>query len=407
MIVMFNPDLTILLLEDDAGHAELIRRAFAERTTAVRLIPVRTLAAAREQLAHSPPDLAILDLRLPDGRGLDLLPEVLLRGVPSLVMTGHGDEAAAVEAMKGGALDYIIKSEETLARMPHLAARALREWHHMTKRRQAEELLRESHQELEAFVRTASHDLRSPLTPILAYAEFLRDNYRPHLDAQALGCINEIESQGLRLLTMLDDLLALARAGHLEPADEPVEVRQLVLEVANQHPLPVPQATVLPPTEPFTVRHLPQTPLLQIFSNLIGNARRYAAGAGSPIEIGAERQGERVRFFVRDHGPGIPENERVRIFETFYRGATTRNIPGSGVGLATVRKIARTYGGGAWMEETEGGGSTFWVEMLDTAQPTADDVDTPLRLMQLVLGDYCEWPLPPVKVKAGTAALSG
>jgi signal transduction histidine kinase len=172
-----------------------------------------------------------------------------------------------------------------------------------------------------------------------------------------------------------------------------VEVRQLLRELAS-HPAPTAQPQLLPPAEPFTVRHIPYTPLLQIFSNLVGNARRYAGTAGAPIEVGAQRHGQRVLFYVRDHGPGIPENERGRIFETFYRGATTRSIPGSGVGLATVRKIARTYGGRAWVEETAGGGSTFWVEMVDEPQQAPDAVDTPLPLLQLVHGDYCQWSGP-------------
>jgi signal transduction histidine kinase len=398
---MFDDVLTILLLEDDSSHAELIQRAFTERTAAVHLLTVHTLRQARSELEKSSPDLAILDLRLPDGRGLDLLPELRARAVPSLLMTGQGDEVAAVAAMKGGALDYIIKSEETLARMPHLAARALREWHHMSKRQQAEERLRESNQELEAFVHTASHDLRSPLTPILAYAEFLRDNYGAQLDDRGRDCLNEIEQQGRRMLTLLDDLLDLARVGYLEPASEPLHVDQLVLDIARQQQLRHQLIQVLAMEEPFTIHHLPHTPLVQIFSNLIGNACRYAGDSGGPIEIGARRQGEVVRFFVRDHGPGIPEAERGRIFETFYRGAATTAIPGTGVGLATVRKIARTYGGGAWVEETPGGGSTFWVEMIDAPPSTQKDESTPLRLMQMVHGDYCQWPLPATADRAG------
>ena len=114
---------------------------------------------------------------------------------------------------------------------------------------------------------------------------------------------------------------------------------------------------------------VPKTLLTQLFDNLIGNAVRYAGSDGGPIEVGCERSEERLRFYVRDHGPGIPEDERSRIFDVFYRSSTGKNIPGTGVGLATVQKIARLYGGKAWMEETPGGGSTFWVEMGEV--PTA------------------------------------
>jgi signal transduction histidine kinase len=110
---------------------------------------------------------------------------------------------------------------------------------------------------------------------------------------------------------------------------------------------------------------IPETLLAQIFTNLIGNAIRYADKEGIPIEVGGERRGTLVRYYVRDRGPGVPEEERERIFDVFFRGAMQREVPGTGVGLATVQKVARLYGGRAWVEETEGGGSTFWVEVED------------------------------------------
>lgn len=76
-----------------------------------------------------------------------------------------------------------------------------------------------------------------------------------------------------------------------------------------------------------------------------------------------------MRLYVRDHGPGIPESERSRIFEVFYRGVTGRKTSGTGVGLATVQKISRLYGGRAWVEETPGGGSSFRVELKDIQNP--------------------------------------
>jgi signal transduction histidine kinase len=107
--------------------------------------------------------------------------------------------------------------------------------------------------------------------------------------------------------------------------------------------------------------------LFQVFHNLIGNAIRYGCKPGDIIEVGGERKAENVRLYVRDHGPGIPEEERDLIFEPFCRGTTGKDEKGTGIGLATVQKIARLYDGRAWVEETSGGGSTFWVEMVDVA----------------------------------------
>jgi signal transduction histidine kinase len=77
----------------------------------------------------------------------------------------------------------------------------------------------------------------------------------------------------------------------------------------------------------------------------------------------------KARFFVRDHGPGIPQTECDRIFDVFFRGSTGEKIAGTGIGLATVKKIAQFYAGASWVEETPGGGATFWVELGDRERP--------------------------------------
>jgi signal transduction histidine kinase len=87
------------------------------------------------------------------------------------------------------------------------------------------------------------------------------------------------------------------------------------------------------------------------------------------VEVGGGRRHDRVRIFVRDHGPGIPAEERERIFDPFYRGSTGRHLKGTGIGLAIVRKIARIYQGEAKVEETPGGGATFWVTLVDECTP--------------------------------------
>ncbi len=234
-----------------------------------------------------------------------------------------------------------------------------------------EEALRKANRELDAFVHTVSHDLRTPLTPIIGYAELLQVMYRENLDDQALDFLAEIGRQGERMLSLLEDLLSLARVGFLDPPAEPVEVNEVLQETL------IGLGSLLAETgmtlEAGLLPHLrvPKTVLLQVFDNLISNAIRYA-GPGGSIEVQGERRGVRVRFSVRDHGPGIPEEERGRVFDLFYRGSTSEELEGTGVGLASVQKIARLYGGQAWVEETPGGGCTFWVEMIDGIRQEAD-----------------------------------
>lgn len=231
--------------------------------------------------------------------------------------------------------------------------------------RQVEEELRDKNRELESFTYTVSHDLRTPLTPIIGYTQLLRDLYKDKLDEQALDFLYEIETQGDKMLEMMENLLALAKGRTLECPVDAINVDKVVRKTISnlEKPITASGVDILP--SPLPAIHVPESFLSQIFDNLIGNAIRYAGKQGRTIEIGGKRREDKVLYFVRDHGPGIPEQEREKIFGRFVRGSTGKEIFGTGVGLSTVQKIAHTYGGKAWVEETPGGGSTFWVEMTD------------------------------------------
>ncbi len=143
--------LLILLVEDDEGHAKLAMKSFRGLENRFTLQRAVNLKEAREFLSQNPPDIIIADLVLPDGRGIELLKTTKNRPqseFPLVVMTSHGDEQVAVEAMKAGALDYVVKSGETLKAMPRIVQRGLREWGHILKRRQAEDKLKKLNEDL-------------------------------------------------------------------------------------------------------------------------------------------------------------------------------------------------------------------------------------------------------------------
>jgi len=151
--------IEILLVEDDEAHAELVRRAYRSRGEDVRLNVADSLHEARERISRNPPDLVIADLFLPDGNGAELLPEGQRHSFPVMVMTSHGDEHTAVEALKAGALDYVIKSDTTLADMPHLVDGVLRQWENIIQRKQAEAALQKAYGQLEKRVEERTAEL--------------------------------------------------------------------------------------------------------------------------------------------------------------------------------------------------------------------------------------------------------
>ncbi len=177
------PASLVLLVEDEPSHAELVRRGFEERAPRTCLLVATTLAEARELLARgAPPAVIVADWRLPDGLGVDLLttgdsaPQC-----PVIIMTSFGNERIAVEAMKAGALDYVVKSEATLADMPHTVERALRQWLVLSERTRMAEALRASEERLRTVVSNA---------PVILFA------------TDPTGVMTLLEGRGLRLLRL-------------------------------------------------------------------------------------------------------------------------------------------------------------------------------------------------------------
>jgi PAS domain S-box-containing protein len=148
----------ILIVEDEEAHAELICRSFEDaKGHNTYVVSVATsLRDARRSFDTRIPDLVVTDLLLPDGKGIELAQDRTIAGrVPLIVMTSHGNEEIAVTAMKAGALDYVVKSDEAFRSMPRTVDRILREWGHMTERTRAEQELKEREAELFAIYENA------------------------------------------------------------------------------------------------------------------------------------------------------------------------------------------------------------------------------------------------------------
>ena len=167
--------ILILVAEDDPAHAAAIQRAFETASDQVIIQIVGTLREYRAAIAVRLPTLALMDLNLPDGRTVEVLSSPPESGLfPVLIMTSQGNEQVAVQAIKAGALDYTVKSQEVFASMPQTVERALREWKLLQAHRRAVETLQLKNTELEEAL--AKVKALSGLLPICAGCKQIRDD---------------------------------------------------------------------------------------------------------------------------------------------------------------------------------------------------------------------------------------
>ena len=240
----------------------------------------------------------------------------------------------------------------------------------ITERLAIRHRLQQVNRELDGFVSMVSHDLRSPLTPLIGFAELLQQCYSSKLDDLGREAIREISSSADKMKELLEDLLCLARVGQIPPPPEPIVTTEVVAEVLNELDDLVRQRKVEIDIGFLPDVLIPESLLADLYRNLLTNALKYGLGTGNPcIEVFGHVVGARIELIVRDHGKGVLEAERESIFEPFARGAASHQHAGTGIGLATVAKIARVCQGRAWVEETPGGGATFVVELPNPQQP--------------------------------------
>ncbi len=149
--------INILLIEDEDPHAELIQRAFEDQSPIFHLRRARSLTEARKQLQEQEPALIIADWRLPDGESMELLPDHHdPLAIPIILMTSYGNERIAVEALKSGAVDYVVKSLESMLDMPHIAERAIKQWESRAERARMQKALLESEAQFRLLAENAS-----------------------------------------------------------------------------------------------------------------------------------------------------------------------------------------------------------------------------------------------------------
>ena len=336
--------------------------------------------AALAELRRSPADLLLADLMMPGMNGIDLLRaalaiEPMLVGI---IMTGEGTIGTAVEAMRSGALDYILKPFKLSAILPVLSRgllmRRLRLENAELERRLREHMaeLETSNRELDAFTRSASHDLRSPLNVVLGFSQLLVSELGPKMPTDQRGWLVQIERAALQMSELIDALMRLSQVGKQAMNLQPVDVGALVREVLNERGAEQAQRGVV-----VHVGELPEVRadpalLRQVFVNLLSNAFKYTRRVQQPeIDVRVETRDDGRVFSVRDNGPGFDMARASRLFDAFQRFHGSDEFEGNGVGLSIVQRVVQRHGGRIWAEAEPGRGAVFYFTLGATSWPAA------------------------------------
>ena len=354
--------LRLLHVEDNQLDAELVVQALRKGGFSISAVVVQEEAEFERELRLQRPDVVIADYNLPQWKGMEAL-EVLRReglDIPLILVSGALGDITAVDCIKQGATDYVLK--DNLARLPEAVRRALQEKRVLRLRRQAEEdlarkaeELARSNADLEQFAYVASHDLQEPLRMVAAYTQLLAERYRGRLDENADKFIGYASEGALRMQSLIQDLLAFSRVGR--NGSGCVDCNAVMEEVLVSLGSAIQESGAV-----ITHASLPEvwanrTQMAQVLQNLIGNAIKFRGKEPPVISVQAEKTGQHWLFSVSDNGIGIAPEYAENIFVVFQRLHARTEYPGNGIGLAICKKIIERNGGKIWVEAQAGHGS--------------------------------------------------
>ncbi len=231
--------------------------------------------------------------------------------------------------------------------------------------------LEERNAELEAFSYTVSHDLRAPLRAIQGFSQAILEDQADRLDDEGREYAVRVVRAAARLDLLIQDLLAYSRLSRADLTLARVDMGAAVHDALVQLESDLQQrGASVEVTEPFGYVRAHRTTLVQVLANLVSNAAKFVAKGTTPvIRISAERRGAVLRCVVEDNGIGVAEEHRDRIFRVFERLHGIEAYPGTGIGLAIVRKGLERMGGRAGMEPGGDQGSRFWIELPAMEEP--------------------------------------
>jgi len=338
-----------------------------------------SIEAALWELDKTQFDVVVLDLNLPDSKGLDTLARIrkTFPEVAIVVNTGQYDENIGLSAITQGAQEYIVKGHID----PYQLTKSLC---YAIERKQAEQQLvramnelENSNRELQDFAHIVSHDLKAPLRGVKTLATFLQEDNADTLDERSKENLEMLCQRVDHMQSLIRGVLQYAKVGRKQENPDHVDLNALVPEVIELVALPGNIELQVQDNLPIITGDT--TRVSQVFANLLSNAIKYMDKPQGHLEVGCVKKGAFWVFNVTDNGPGIKEKDHKRIFKIFQTLSCRDEAESSGVGLSIVQRIVESCGGRIWVESELGQGSSFfftWPTQQGVGRPAARNMHT-------------------------------
>jgi len=402
----------VLAAEDSLVQAKRIKRFFDENE--IKAVICQNGAEAFEVALTNKPMLIISDIMMPVMDGYEFCRKTKqhpdLSEVPFILLTSLSDPLDIIKGLQAGADNFITKpydDDYLMSRINYLIANqhirkmgsgemsidiifqnqkfqinsdkkqildlllsvyeaAINRNEHLIKAQRQLEVLNENlkvaNKELEAFSRTVSHDLRSPLNGVIGFAELIKCDYADVLSEEALSYLDIIISSGRNMAQLINDLLSFSQASLSKIAVQEINLSELAARVVKEHcELTHKDISYKVTIEGGIMIKADPSLIRVVMNNLVGNALKYSQKTESPeITIGTRKMNGREMIFVKDNGVGFDMQKADSLFHPFIRLHSSDEFQGTGVGLSTVKRIIEKHGGSIWFESESGKGATFY-----------------------------------------------
>jgi len=348
----------VLVVDDNADLRDYMSGLLAPN---YRVMTANDGRAALEAIATQLPDIILSDVMMPRMTGMELVralrTDAATADVPIVLLSARAGQESTVEGLDAGCDDYLIKpftAQELLARVRAHVRLA-------QARRKFTAELESANRELDAFNYSVAHDLRGPLRSVEGFSEMLLKENADELNDEGRRRLEVVCSSVRRMSQLIEDLLRLAQMGRREIRRIPFElscvVRTVALQMQQGKSASARQLTIEEGVNVNADPHLMQI----VLENLLGNAWKFTGKRDDGrIEFGCTRVDSEMCYFIRDNGAGFDMKYAERLFNPFQRLHTEGEFQGTGVGLATVKRIVSRHGGRVWAEAEVDKGATFY-----------------------------------------------